>query len=199
MRLWLAAILTCLVVLAPQAASAREEIRSFIADIKVKPDSSLEVTETITVNAEGNEIRRGIFRDIPLRSLDDWGLWSGNGFDLVEVLHNGRPSPYNTEWQGRFFRIYIGDADVFIPRGEHTYTIRYVTTRQLRYFDDYDEIYWNVTGNFWSFPILSAAAEVQLPDGARARNSSPPIPVHLAPPAATIAPLAKAGPGSAST
>jgi hypothetical protein len=149
-------------------AWAREEIRSFIADIEVRADASIEVTETITVNAEGNDIRRGIYRDIPLRALDDWGLWSSNGFDLIEVLHNGRPSPYHTEWQGRFFRILIGDADVFIPRGEHTYTIRYVTTRQLRFFDGYDELYWNVTGNFWSFPILAAEANVRLPDGARA-------------------------------
>ena len=47
---------------------AREEIRSFIADIEVRADASLEVTETITVNAEGNDIRRGIYRDIGL----DW-------------------------------------------------------------------------------------------------------------------------------
>ena len=170
MKPWLAALLLCLVAFAPQAAIAREEIRSFVADIQVNEDSSLEVSETIMVNAEGNAIRRGIFRDIPLRALDDWGMWSSNGFDLIEVLHNGQPSPYTTEWQGRFFRIYIGDPDVFIQRGEHTYTIRYETTRQLRYFDGYDELYWNVTGNFWSFPIRSAEARVQLPEGARAEQ-----------------------------
>ena len=167
---WLLSLITAVLLSLMLTGSswAREEIRSFIADIEVRADASLEITETITVNAEGNDIRRGIYRDIPLRALDDWGLWSSNGFDLVEVLHNGRPSPYHTEWQGRFYRILIGDADVLIPRGEHTYTIRYVTTRQLRFFDGYDELYWNVTGNFWSFPILKAEARVTLPDGARA-------------------------------
>ncbi|MDP2119782.1 MAG: DUF2207 domain-containing protein [Hoeflea sp.] len=170
MKQWLAAVLFCLAALAPQAAIALEEIRLFSADIIVNADSSLEVTETITVNAEGNAIRRGIYRDIPLREMDDWGLWAENGFDLIEVLHNGRPAPHRTEWQGRFFRIYIGDPEVFIPRGEHTYVIRYTTTRQLRYFDGYDELYWNVTGNFWSFPIAAAEARVQLPEGARAEQ-----------------------------
>ncbi|KGF67049.1 hypothetical protein LL06_24600, partial [Hoeflea sp. BAL378] len=167
---WLASLIAALTLslLLGAGAEAREEIRNFRADITVNDDASLEVTETITVNAEGNDIRRGIFRDIPLRALDEWGLWATNGFDLVEVLRNGAPTAYRTEWQGRFFRIYIGDAEVVIPRGEHTYTIRYVTTRQLRYFEDYDEIYWNVTGNFWSFPILEAVAVVQLPEGARA-------------------------------
>jgi hypothetical protein len=61
---------------------AREEIRNYQVDIEVRTDASIEVTETITVNAEGNDIRRGIYRDIPLRALDEWGLWSSNGFDL---------------------------------------------------------------------------------------------------------------------
>lgn len=168
MRLWLIALIAlCFAAVSPGPAQAREEIRAFVVDIEVRADASLEVTETITVNAEGTDIRRGIFRDIPLRALDEWGLWEDNGFELQEVLHNGQPSPYHNEWQGRFFRILIGDADVFIPRGEHTYTIRYVTTRQLRFFDGYDELYWNVTGNFWSFPILSAEARVRLPANAR--------------------------------
>jgi hypothetical protein len=169
---WLLSLVSALLfsLMLTGGSLAREEIRNYRADIEVRADASLEVTETITVNAEGYDIRRGIYRDIPLRALDDWGLWSGNGFDLIEVLHNGQPSPYNTEWQGRFFRIYIGDADTFIPDGEHTYTIRYVTTRQLRFFDDYDELYWNVTGNFWTFPILAAEAHVRLPDGASAEQ-----------------------------
>lgn len=167
---WLLSLVTAILfsLMLTGGSEAREEIRSFIADIEVRADASLEVTETITVNAEGDNIRRGIYRDIPLRALDEWGLWSSNGFELVEVLHNGRPSPYHTEWQGRFFRILIGDADVFINYGEHTYTIRYVTTRQLRFFDGFDELYWNVTGNFWSFPILKAEARVRLPEGAKA-------------------------------
>ena len=149
---------------------AREEIRSYLVDIEVRTDASIEVTETITVNAEGTDIRRGIYRDIPLRMLDDRGLWSSSGFDLIEVLHNGRPSPYHTEWKGRFFRILIGDEHVFIPRGEHVYEIRYIIAEQLHHSDDYDEIYWNVIGNGWSFPILSAVASVKLPDGAHAEK-----------------------------
>ena len=149
---------------------AREEIRSYLVDIEVRTDASIEVTETITVNAEGTDIRRGIYRDIPLRTKDNRGLWSSIGFDLIEVLHNGQPSPYHTEWNGPFFRILIGDADVYIPHGEHKYEIRYVIDKQLQYFDQYDEIYWNAIGNSWGFPILSAVARVKLPEGAIAEH-----------------------------
>ncbi|MGI9400071.1 MAG: DUF2207 domain-containing protein [Rhizobiaceae bacterium] len=165
MRIISALILAFLLVAIPIQAGAEEQILSFESDIKVQTNGDLDVVETIKVISEGREIRRGIFRDIPLRALDKWGFWTRNGFEINEVLHNGEPSPYNTEWIGRFLRIYIGDADVFIPDGEHTYRISYTTTRQLRFFEGYDELYWNVTGNFWSFPIRNVVARVTLPEG----------------------------------
>jgi hypothetical protein len=107
----------------------------------------------------------------------------------VEVLHNGQPSPYHTEWQGRFFRILIGDADVFIPRGEHTYTIRYVTTRQLRFFEGYRRTLLERDRQFLELPHPRRRKPAShLPDGARAIKGSgdQPIPGRLARPVATI-------------
>ncbi len=63
-------------------------------------------------------------------------------------------------------RIRIGSAEVFLNNGPHVYEISYRTTRQLGYFEDYDELYWNVTGNSWTFPIERAEAVIQLPPGA---------------------------------
>ena len=166
MRLIAALIFGFLLVTHASSPRAAEQILSFTSDITVRADSVLEVVEAITVQAEGREIRRGIYRDIPLRALDENGFWATNGFEIRQILHNGQETPYRTEWHGRFLRIYIGDADVFIPSGQHDYRIAYSTTRQLRYFDRYDELYWNVTGNFWTFPILDASATVALPDGA---------------------------------
>jgi hypothetical protein len=168
MAKWLAGLIAALVLLvAGTSARAEEQILSYLIDVTVEKSGALLVSETIEVNAEGNEIRRGIFRDIPLKSLDQNGLWDANGFDIVAIEHNGEPSKYFTEWHGRILRIYIGEAEVFIPSGRHTYRIEYRTTRQLRRFPSYDEVYWNATGNFWSFPILRAAAVVHLPEGAR--------------------------------
>lgn len=43
--------------------------------------------------------------------------------------------------------------------------IVYKTSRQLGYFGDQDELYWNATGNGWVFPIDKVTAEVNLPKG----------------------------------
>ncbi len=146
---------------------AAEEILLFDSSIIVDESGQLIVEETIRVRAEGAQIRRGIYRDFPRRSEQKNGLWSYVGFELLEVLRDGQPEPHFTQNGGDFLRIYIGDSDVFIPTGEYTYTIRYSTGRQLRYFQNFDELFWNVTGNFWSFPIRIAVARITLPEGAK--------------------------------
>lgn len=79
------------------------------------------------------------------------------------MLQDGKPESYHFEDLSNGIRIYIGRQDVFLKPGAYTYTIRYSTGRQLGFFKDHDELYWNVTGNGWSFPIDRATATVQLP------------------------------------
>lgn len=147
------------------AVSAEEYIKAYHADIEVAGDATLTVTETITVRAEGQDIKRGIFRDFPLYAEDASGRPIKVDFDLQSVERDGEPEDYHTESISGGIRIYAGSADVFLDPGDYTYTITYKTARQIRYFDDHDELYWNVTGNGWQFPILEASAEVRLPDG----------------------------------
>jgi uncharacterized membrane protein YgcG len=147
-------------------AQAEEVIRGYHADITVLPDATIEVTETITVNAEGNDIKRGIFRDFPLYAVDQNGFRRQVDFDLISVERDGQPEDHHTESVTGGIRIYTGSAEVFLEPGEFTYAITYRTGRQIRYFDDHDELYWNVTGNGWMFPIEQASASVTLPDGA---------------------------------
>lgn len=151
--------------LAAAPARADERILSFDVQVEVGVDATLVVTETIRVRAEGKQIRRGIYRDFPIRYLEPSGTWRYVGFGLTDILRDGEGSAYRSEFTGNVQRIYIGDADTFLRNGEYTYTIRYWTRRQLRYFDDYDELYWNATGNFWSFPIDRATVTVVLPYG----------------------------------
>ena len=136
----------------------------FRSDVTVMVDGSLRVTERITVRAQGHEIKRGIYRDFPTRYEDRLGRRYTVGFRVVEVLRDGAPEPYFTEDRANGVRVYVGRKDVFLPPGEYTYSLTYVTTHQLGFFDDHDELYWNVTGNGWNFPIERAEAEIRLPD-----------------------------------
>ncbi|MCB1448232.1 MAG: DUF2207 domain-containing protein, partial [Rhizobiaceae bacterium] len=148
-------------------ARAEEMIESFHAAIDLSKSGRMTVTETIRVKAEGYKIKRGIFRDFPLTFTGEDGALHRVDFSIDKIERNGQDEPYKTEAIDGGVRIYIGDPDVFIPRGEHIYSITYETGRQVRYRKDFDELFWNVTGNGWDFWIREASATIVLPEGAR--------------------------------
>lgn len=159
------ALLCALVLLTASVAGADERILSYDSLIQVHSDSSLAVTETIRVRAEGNKIKRGIFREFPTTYFRRSGERVTVGFELLSVRRNGRDEAYHTVRRSNGVAIYLGHKDRVLSPGTYTYEIRYRTDRQLGFFADHDELYWNVTGVNWDFPIDSAAAEVQLPAG----------------------------------
>jgi len=144
-------------------ALADERILSFHSDVTVNWDGSLDVVETIHVRAEQNIIKRGIYRDFPTRYRDNAGRLVEVGFFPLAVKRDGIGEPNHTERRSNGIRIYFGSADHYLPTGNYTYTFNYKTTGHLGYFSDFDEIYWNVTGNGWEFPIEQASARVVIP------------------------------------
>lgn len=153
-------------------AQAREEILTFESLVDVESDGDLVVTERITVRAEGFEIRRGIFRDFPTVRRLPSGLVDRTTFEVMSVTRDGVDEAYHEEPVEGGTRLYIGSADVWIPTGVYTYEITYRSRHQMGFFEDFDEVYWNATGNFWSFPIERAVATIQLPPGADIINTA---------------------------
>lgn len=146
-------------------AAQYERIEHFNSAITVNKDGSLKVVENIQVYATGDEIRHGIYRDFPTSYKDRYGNKVRVGFTIVRVERDSAAELYHTEKRINGTRIYFGDANTIIPTGLHDYTFSYTVTRELGFFADHDELYWNVTGNGWVFPILNASADVVLPAG----------------------------------
>jgi hypothetical protein len=141
-----------------------ERIVSFDSEIVVEPDSQLQVTEKITVLAQGKQIKRGIYRDFPLTSPFSRGKVP---FQVVKVERNGEDTHYRVENRGESERISIYKPDVYLEPGIYTYRLTYRTGRQLdlaRGGSEQDRLFWNVTGQDWRFSIDQASAVVYLPD-----------------------------------
>ncbi|MBN2010807.1 DUF2207 domain-containing protein [candidate division KSB1 bacterium] len=151
-------------------AEQEERILNYHSDIFIQSDGSMLVTETIRVIAMGDNIKRGIYRTFPTTYHDQYGNRIKVGFNVTDVLRDGRQEAYHIERESNGVKIYIGQQDVFLKSGEYTYTLSYQTTRQLGYFDDFDELYWNVTGTDWDFIIDEASATVTLPTDATVMN-----------------------------
>lgn len=159
---WILCALLLLFASTPQAQSG-ERILRFHSDITIETDGSMTVSEHITVRSLQQNIRRGIYRDFPTRYTDRVGNRVVVDFEVIDVLRDGQPEPWFTERVSNGVRVNTGD-DSFLPgHGEYTFTIRYRTNRQLGFFEDIDELYWNVTGPGWQFPIDQASASVALP------------------------------------
>ncbi|MGH7570848.1 MAG: DUF2207 domain-containing protein [Gemmatimonadota bacterium] len=163
-------LLLALLFLAPVAARAQDTgwtITSFHSDYSVQPDRSIDVVERIAVDF-GPLQRHGIYREIPVkyRKVIREGLpIEGRvevDFDLEEVT-DGQGNELQTQVdRGDRVRIRIGDPNRTIT-GRQTYVIHYRLGSGLGFFEEHDELYWQVTGTEWPVPILQASANVTLP------------------------------------
>ncbi len=170
MRRTIAQVLTaflaiCFISLADRAEAA-EEILSYDVTVDVASNGLLDVEERIRVNAEGDQIKHGIFRDLPVSFRTEAGVVRRVGITVTSIMQDGHGVSWRSQPLTSVDRIYIGDKDVLLPHGVYEYTLRYRAAAQLRRFADHDEIQWYATG-YWSFPILHVSARMSLPAGTR--------------------------------
>lgn len=157
-------ITTFCTLLCLQNAHAQERITRYDANITVQKNGDFIVMETLDVMAEGQSIKRGIFRDFP-RFLSDEGHNIEQEVTLRSVTRNGQSEPFTTSVDDNVVRWRIGSANRLLDLGKHSYGLTYHVKNQVRYHESFDEVYWNVTGSHWPFPIERASARITFPSG----------------------------------
>jgi len=168
----IALVLAFLVAPLDAHAQRGERITDYKVSLSVNQDRTVDIVETITINVEGNVFKRGLLRDIPVRYRGKLGETVYIDLDVKRIQRDGRREPYHLSHEGRYVRLRIGSADVFLQHGLHTYEIRYSVSDSIGFFDNYDEIYWNAIGTEWPFGIDQAQVSVQLPDGAKIQQQA---------------------------
>ncbi|MEX1185687.1 MAG: DUF2207 domain-containing protein [Gemmatimonadaceae bacterium] len=154
----------------PGAQERSIRLSEFDAVLEVGADGVMDVTERLTVAFSGQW--NGIVRELSLRHNTAQGRAVRLDLDVGEIT-DGAGSPLHVERESgdgtRKLRIYVpGAADA-----ERLVVIRYRVSNAIRFFYDdsdagaLDELYWNVTGNFWDMPIARVRARVTLPPGVR--------------------------------
>lgn len=154
----LVALLVCILAGVAQAKSWR--VTDFQDTITVNQDGTAVVEERITLAFVGEW--HGIHRTIPIEYPGPNGTNYELFLDVTSVTDgSGGKLKYDSSTSNgaRDLKIYIPDAVDATRTVEVTYRVRNGT----RFFDSYDEFYWNVTGNDWPVPIDHAAATVRFP------------------------------------
>ncbi len=151
-----------IIVLAPPGHAKELRIERFEAEIVVSPRGTIDVTETIQAHFIGSPWH-GLYREIPVEYDTPQGLNYTLFLDVTRVSdESGAPLKYESsrERHYRKLKIYVPDAD----DSRKTIVIEYRISDALRFFEDHDELYWNVTGDAWDVPIQSASASIILPE-----------------------------------
>ena len=153
----------CLIAAVTVSADRTLVIERFDASIVVSADGSILVEETIVPRFTGSW--NGIFRTIPVEYRTPQGLNYTLRLDVDSVTDAaGQKLKYESSRQRHYRKLKIwvpGAVDA-----TRTVKLRYRVSNGLRFFDEHDELYWNMTGDEWEVPIESASALVRLPTGA---------------------------------
>jgi uncharacterized membrane protein len=153
----------------PLSVDAQDEtsifkINKFQSVIKFSGKDDIVVTEKI--EAEFFIERHGILRDIPVNFHTGNPLMPNVRIDVfVKSVTDaeGNGLTYEVESLGDYKRIRIGDADKFVT-GVQNYHITYEATNAVNFFEEWDELYWNVTGDQWPVNIEQAETIIYLPE-----------------------------------
>lgn len=197
------AVLLALALAVPVAAAAQPQrtlaITRVEAVIAVSVDGTLLVEETIVARFSGSW--NGIYRTIPVEYRTPQGLNYTLRLDVESVTDDqGRTLKVESARERHYRRLQIWVPDA--TDTTRTITLRYRVNNGLRFFDQHDELYWNVTGDEWDVPIEAAAALVRLPaavSGVKATafqgayGSTQPAPVEIGPDGVRVGPVRDLG------
>jgi len=159
----LAAALLALFLAAALPAFARQlVIQEFSAEIMVQENGVLDVTETISPRFIG--AWNGIYRTIPVEYVTPQGFNYELLLDVLSVADaSGARLKYESGRERHYFKLKI-----YVPGAQdamRTVVIHYRVYDGLKFFEDHDELYWNITGDEWEVPIQAASAKIFLPQG----------------------------------
>jgi len=160
-KIFLAVIFSLTVFLFASPVKAEEIINNFVTNIKINPDSSFHVQEKIDYDF-GNEEKHGIFRYIVYKYNINDKDYSIEISNISVTDENNNKINFVVSDNRRIKNIRIGDADILVS-GRKTYIINYDVAKAINFFEDHDELYWNVTGNGWNILIENVETKVELP------------------------------------
>ena len=148
-------------------------IKDFQSTIVVNEDSTLDITERITADCGTLPDKHGIFRVLP--TVANTGTEEiKTPVDLIGITDfDGKKIPYSTDHNLSTHTITykIGDADKTVT-GVNYYQIKYKIKNTIRFANpEFDELYWNLNGNFWEIETDHFKANITFPDEVSEENT----------------------------
>lgn len=142
--------------------SQEERIYTHHSDIVIDTTGIISISEKIRIYANGNLFKRGITRALPTSRKDVEDNKIRIDYTIVAVYKNGEEESFFTEREGSDLVIYVGNKDKLLSPGYYDYEIIYESAGQIGFFEEYDELGWNVNGES-DRPVDLVSCKVHLP------------------------------------
>jgi len=159
-------LLPSIFVLEASAQTTQEEISLFKTEVVLEESTDINIREEI--HYVFPQPKRGIIREIPVDYKVQGGLKRPTTLVLNALYYYSVNNPearfddYERSKDSGYAIFKIGNPDVTIT-GEYVYVIDYTLKDAINYFDDYDELYLNITGDGWTVPIKEASSQITTP------------------------------------
>ena len=145
-------------------------IEDYKVVLNVSENNSIDVKEYITVDFyEGGH--HGIYRFIP-----EWLEYTGKDNNTISrkskisdlVCYSDAFSISTVSGKKQ---IKMGNANITLPTGTHTYIIGYTYDMGADPYDNFDEFIFHAFGDFWGTRINNASVEIHLPKNVNENNN----------------------------
>ncbi|MDO8495688.1 MAG: DUF2207 domain-containing protein [bacterium] len=141
-------------------------IRDFQSEIVVNRDSSLSITENIIADCGDLPDKHGIFRTLSTQYQKTAGESIKTPIELISItdFYNNplkystteKPFDHTLTWK-------IGDKNKTV-NGLNNYKITYKVKNAIRFQNsNFDELYWNLNGNFWDIETDNFSTKISFP------------------------------------
>lgn len=141
---------------------AMEHIPYLFSKIEILPDGLVKFEETVMVVANGGKLKYPLSKVLPEQIITRKGERQKLEVNLIGVKINNQPVAYQVSSRGGN-TVIMPQRYFAIEPGVYKYTFSYTINRLVSHYNEFDELYWDVTGSAWNLVVAKAGASVILP------------------------------------
>ncbi len=146
----------------PVMVPALEHIPYLMSSLEVLPSGIVKFEDTITVIANGEKLKNGLTRILPLKVFNTEGEAQTLDYSVIGVRVNDMPVDYLIISNGKN-ALMVPKNDYQLPPGVYTYKFEYLVDNLLWDYDSFYQLYWDVGGNGWNLVVDRLGASLNLP------------------------------------
>lgn len=83
--------------------------------------------------------------------------------DITSAYHNGNIVPYRVEPGLKYTDVYIGNGEIVMYPGIHTFSLNYTVKNLMQNINGYKLFAWDIIGDGWKIPVLHTSLSVKHP------------------------------------